>query len=311
MQPRELERLAARCVPGVGPVDIRQLSLGLVNGTYRVERGGVAYALRLAAADGGGDLGLDCAWEARVLQSAAAAGLAPAVEYCDTRRGILLSRWIDGRCWSAAEVRTGPNLGAIAALLRRVHALPLPDLTRRMSPRGWIDYYHSALARSAARRSADDEALRAAAGARLDRLATLPAEPAVVCHSDLHTGNVLDAAGSPHSPSLILLDWEYAHASDPWWDLAGWSANNDLEDEHRHELLSQYTGRAATAGDGARLEALSWLYDYTCLLWSELYLRPPADEARPPADDARGERQIDGVEARARLLEARLKAAPE
>jgi thiamine kinase-like enzyme len=302
MQPLELERLAARCVPGVGPVEIRQLNQGLVNGTYRVERGGVAYALRVAAAQAGGDSGLDRAWEARVLQSAAAAGLAPAVEYCDTQRGILLSRWIDGRCWSAAEVRTGPNLGAIAALLRRVHALPLPDLPRRMSLRGWIDYYHSALARSAVGRTADDEALRAAAGARLDRLGTLPAERAVVCHSDLHIGNVLDCG-----QALILLDWEYAHASDPWWDLAGWSANNDLEDKHRLELLSHYTGRAPTPADSARLDALCWLYDYTCVLWSELYLRPPAGDARAPHDAARGEGQIDGVEARARLLEARLR----
>jgi len=305
MQPRELERLAADCVPGAGPVDIRPLRQGLMNETYRVERGGVVHALRLAAAPAGGALGVDRAWEVRVLQSAAAAGLAPAVEYCDPQRGVLLSRWIDGRYWSAAEVRCETNLRAIAALLRRLHALPVPDPARRMSPRDWIDHYAGERARSAdeealrsadeeALRSADEEALRGAARVRLDRLGPLPLERAVVCHSDLHTGNLLDCGGA-----LILLDWEYAHASDPWWDLAGWSANNDLEDEHRHALLSHYLGRAPAPGDGARLASLSWLYDYTCLLWSANYV----------PDAARGAGRIAAVEARARLLEARLKSA--
>ncbi len=45
----------------------------------------------------------------------------------------------------------------------------------------------------------------------------------VVCHSDLHPMNLICGA-----ESLILLDWEYAHVADPLWDLAGWSANNDL-----------------------------------------------------------------------------------
>ncbi len=43
----------------------------------------------------------------------------------------------------------------------------------------------------------------------------------------------------------MLLDWEYAHASDPFWDLAGWSANNDFEEALQHDLLGGLPGPVA------------------------------------------------------------------
>ena len=104
MLPDELERVADRHVPGAGKLDIQRLSHGVVNDTYRVRRGAAAYAMRVAASNPP-DLGLDRAWEARVLERAAAAGLAPAVEYCDPQRGILISRWVEGRHWHSADVR--------------------------------------------------------------------------------------------------------------------------------------------------------------------------------------------------------------
>ncbi|HXA35130.1 MAG TPA: hypothetical protein VNW26_02255, partial [Steroidobacteraceae bacterium] len=76
MLQHELESVAARHVPGEGKVSIRQLSQGLVNETFRVLRDGRAYALRVAGADRI-SLGLDRAWEARVLERAVPAGLAP------------------------------------------------------------------------------------------------------------------------------------------------------------------------------------------------------------------------------------------
>ncbi len=102
---------------------------------------------------------------------------------------------------------------------------------------------------------------------------------------------------------MVLLDWEYAHAADPLWDLAGWSANNDLEDNLERDLLASYTGRLPTRNEYLRLQLLGWLYDYVCLLWSELYLSRHRDE--PQAVDT----LPGGIAARARLLAARLHAS--
>jgi thiamine kinase-like enzyme len=109
----------------------------------------------------------------------------------------------------------------------------------------------------------------------------------------LHTLNLVD-----RSPSLVLLDWEYAHAADPLWDLAGWSANNDFEDNLKHDLLAGYAGRPPTRDEYLRLELLGWLYDYVCLLWSELYLKLHRDDPQ------------GGIAARVQLLAARLSASP-
>jgi len=308
----DLESVVSHHVPGEGKLDIHRLNCGLVNETYRVLRDGRAYALRVAAANSY-DLGLDRAWEARVLERAVAADLAPVLEYCDPQRGILIARWADGRLWSPVDVRRPSNVARMAELMRRIHALPMPAPARVMSPAKWIEYYGAALTRHPdvsaetpaspdARRARD---LSAAAARRLTALSLLPGVDPVVCHSDLHTLNLVD-----RGDSLLLLDWEYAHAADPLWDLAGWSANNDFEDNLRHDLLASYTGRPPTRTEYLRLQLLGWLYDYVCLLWSELYLNLHRNE-RPGVDTpdvAPGDPQ-GGVAARARLLAARLNAS--
>ena len=121
----------------------------------------------------------------------------------------------------------------------------------------------------------------------------------MLCHSDLHPLNLVDCAATLDSRgALVLLDWEYAHASDPLWDLAGWSANTDLEHELQQDLLAQYLGRAPAPDEQLRLRRLAWLYDYVCLLWSELYLNLHGAGKAGTAEE--------GVAARARLLATRL-----
>jgi thiamine kinase-like enzyme len=337
MPPDELACAVSRHVPGEGKIEIHRLSTGLVNETYRVLRDGRAYALRVTAANSD-DLGLDRAWEARVLERAAAADLAPVLEYYDPEHGMLIARWVEGRLWSPSDVRRQSNIARMADLMRRIHALQIPAPARVMSPAQWIEYYGAALSRrnrhppdtrdalnrqgdvsaetSAEPREARDlrddlggdvsaetsaqpaetrgarDDLPGAAARRLAALAALPGVDPVMCHSDLHTLNLVD-----RSPSLVLLDWEYAHAADPLWDLAGWSANNDLEAKLKHDLLARYAGRPPTRGEYLRLELLGWLYDYVCLLWSELYLRLHRDDPQ------------GSIAARARLLAARLSAS--
>ena len=278
------ESVAVLHVPGTGKLEIDRLGTGLVNETYRVLRDGSAHAMRLAVSNRD-DLGLDRAWEARVLEGAVAADLAPALEYCDPQRGILITRWVDGRPWTPADTRRPSNISRMADFMRRIHALPIPAPARFMSPAKWIEHYSAAALRSArdgvaataAAASGDAAVLRAAARQRLAALAALPSAQSALCHSDLHTLNLID-----RGDSLVLLDWEYAHASDPLWDLAGWGANNDFEDELMHELLASYTGRRPTGHEYSRLQLLSWLYDYVCLCWSELLLLQSAPAKSEP-----------------------------
>jgi thiamine kinase len=284
MPPADIEGLCRPIVPGTGAVEVQALAKGLISETYRVVRDGVAYALKTASAHRA-DFGLDLAWEAQVLERAASSKLAPPLVYCDPKH--VVSRWVVGRPWSPQEVMSAANITKIAELLRRVHALSVPLPPRVMSPMSWIQVYGAALSRHTG--GAFDGPLRTAAESRLQQLAELPAPAGVVCHSDLHAMNVIQVG-----ETLILLDWEYAHVSDPLWDLAGWAANNDFVPETQRQLLMNYLGTAPTPLQWQRLRLLMWLYDYVCLRWSELYSKTRGDA-------------VNGIRKRATLLDARLR----
>jgi thiamine kinase len=287
MLPSELERLALRHVPGEGAVVMSRLERGLLNQSYRVERGGHRYALRLPLPNAP-ELGLDRGWECRVLERAVAAGIAPRIEFCDPPQGILVARWVDGAAWTSEQARRPESTADVALLMRRIHALPVPPAARTMSPGAWIAHYHEAL-EGAGAEAKHRRAQGSGVEARLAALARPPRPAAVLCHSDLHPQNLIAA-----DQGLVLLDWEYAHVSEPFWDLAGWTCNNDLGADSRRLLLQSYLGRPPATDDEARLQTLIWLYDYVCLLWSDLYLR------------LRKGAGADGIRARAEQLAARL-----
>jgi len=301
---RDLETIACTYVPGAGALSIERLGSGLVNESYRVVRAGRHYSLRIPAPHGE-DLGLDRVWECRVLARAAAAGIAPLIERCEPLEGVLVARWVDGPTWTRSQVREPANIRAVALLVRRIHGLTIPESPRRMSPASWIAYYRAALERrdgvtvntAAVNTAAAGTGVRPwpeleeALATRTAALAALPSAPAVLCHSDLHVANLVAGEGGP-----TLLDWEYAHVSEPLWDLAGWSCNNDLTAEARHLLLASYMGRRPRDEDAERLDHLAWIYDYVCVLWSELFA-------------ARGAAEGPGVAARAGALIERLRAS--
>lgn len=271
MSPSPLEELVRDCVPGVGPFDIGALEAGLVNSSYRVSRDGRTYSLRVAA-DDSVDLGVDRRWECRILKAASAAGLAPIIERCDPERGVLVAAWMAGRFWSDDEIRQPEVIDAMARLLRRVHALAIPEPARVMSPAAWIGHYLGALRRRGVPVPHAEHWMSKVQGQLALLTAAGPVDPAV-CHSDLHRQNVMIV------DRAVLLDWEYAHVSDPFWDLAGWIGNNDYGEISAARLMATYLGRAPSAGERTRLAALRWLYDYVCLLWSELYLNQPCGAA--------------------------------
>jgi thiamine kinase len=285
MQLREIERLCRAVVPGAGSIELERLGAGLLSETYRVARDGVAYTLKVAA-DHRPDLGVDLPWEVRVLERAASAGLAPRLVFRDLEGAILLSRWVEGHSWVSSESAAPANLERIAALLHRVHALAVPMPARPVTPLQWIGIYHEALSRRTC--ASCDPVLREAALARAQALQQ-PEALGVVCHSDLHAMNLIE-----EDDSLVLLDWEYAHVADSLWDLAGWCANNDFDAEIQRDLLIRYFGNAPNSSQWQRFRALLALYDYVCLLWSQLYLSVRGTPG-------------DSVAQRARLLDARLR----
>lgn len=260
----EVEWLALRHVPGDGAVAVERLGAGLVNESYRVMRNGLAYSLRIPSPHAAA-LGLDHEWECRVLECAAAEGIAPRVERCDACEGILVMRFASGRVWIPDEVRLPANIERIAQLAHRIHRLHIPEGARTMGPAEWIRHYRQTLAPHGGPGLSD---LQSALADHLAQHAALPPAAQVLCHSDLHVENIVVG-----EHGLVLLDWEYAHVSEPLWDVAGWIGNNDLSADCAERLLARYLERPPSKAELARLRLLAWLYDYTCMAWIDLYLK--------------------------------------
>jgi thiamine kinase len=276
MFPPDIEALARSIIPGEGTVSLRRLGTGLFNSTYRAVRDGMEYALRVPAHSAPSSQ--DRVWEIRVLEQASRKGLAPPLIYADGGSGVLLLGWVWGGTWSEAAARSPEAIDKMARLLRDIHALPIPTPPRRMDAGEWAECYTRALP---SRTSSATAEFAEAAERAIRSLQALPRPAApVLCHSDLHRLNVLQLDAATQGHGLLLLDWEYAHVADGYWDLAGWSANNDLPEAAQRALLASYGDAPATESQWARFRLQYWLYDYICLLWIELYVRlRPADSA--------------------------------
>ena len=188
---------------------------------------------------------LDVVTEARAMDSAAGAGIAPAVLAVDADGGVLLTEFRAGNRWAPADVHRPANIERLAALLRTLHALPteLPAFAaERITSR-----YLAALPRE----------VREPHAARWgDELMTLArryderCRPTAFCHNDLVAANVIDDG------ELALVDFEYAARAEPLLDLANLAAMNGFHGAEQRAALAAYRCAAPTT---AELAELAWL----------------------------------------------------
>ncbi|MBL8200256.1 MAG: phosphotransferase family protein [Chromatiales bacterium] len=192
-------------------------------------------------------LGLNRAAEPAVLRAVAAAGLGPDCLAADPARGTLLTGWLPGRAWSAADLREPANLRRAAGLLRRVHDLPPPGPAAGLPVldlAAAVDRY-ATLAGPAA--SLPARRARAALARCLAADAGVAAPPCL-CHGDPTPGNFIAAPDG----SLWLIDWEYAGLGPPAFDLAGLALGAALDPAGDDLLLAAYQGRAPRPAERAR-----------------------------------------------------------
>ena len=203
--------------------------------------------------------------ELRHHRAAAARGLAPAVVFCDSARGLLLTEFHPNEAAREPQRLASPaarapdtyrELGELADLLRRIHALPRTSgfvSPARHLARA-VDYVpaNSPL-------GARLHALRGLLGRLRAILADKPARTAL-CHNDLLRANRLRSRGV-----LMAIDWEYACAGDPLFDLA--VCASELSRDHRAALLGLYLQRAASREERRRFAARQLAYALIAACW--------------------------------------------
>jgi len=266
---RELRAKLRACIATRPLADGRVTPIegGLSNRAWRLEAGGERWFVRLGHPQAA-RLGVDRRSECAVLRAVAAAGLAPGVHVCEPAEGLLVTRFIEGRTWNAADAHLPGNLRRVADCLRQLHELPVPDGIHA------VDY-----ARQAGRLAADLPASDAT-GTKLTELAAAAfarigdgGHATTLCHNDLHHLNVLD-----DGDQLWLVDWEYGGRGNPLFDVASFLTLHDLGPGPTEAFLESY-GRLRP-GDRGHLDDARWLFDYVQWLWyRSRFPDPVGDEA--------------------------------
>ena len=226
------------CWPG--PIEIAPLSGGITNRNFKVTTTGrERFVVRI-----GRDIpehGVMRFNELAAARAAHAAGLSPEVVYAGD--GLLVSRFVDGRTFTPADVRAAVNLGRIVELVRRCHT-EVPRFFQGPALIFWVfQVIRSYLRLLDSRQANPFGAALAGLSAKADRLErTLGPVSIVFGHNDLLAANLLD-----DGERLWLIDWDYAGFNSPLFDLANLATNNELPPELETFVLQNYFGAAPGA----------------------------------------------------------------
>lgn len=203
-------------------------------------------------------LGLDRRVEWTVLQQAWQAGLGPRPLAFAPGQGWLLTQYLDRPVWPETRVHQPEGLQSLAMLLRKVHSLP--GSTARFCPRQSAERYARGLP-------------RAQAAPLLERISALSEQlyeeslPRCLCHHDPHPGNVLGI------DAPVLIDWEYAAAGRPLFDLAAVIGYCQLSSRQGEYLLAAWNG-SASPELSEQLHLFCQLYEALAGLWRLAIAQP-------------------------------------
>jgi thiamine kinase-like enzyme len=264
--PRSEDRI--RAIPlWQGGIEIAPLKGGLSNESFTVTDATGKFVVRF-----GRDFPFHHVSRDREVMAARAAhtaGFAPEVVH--SAPGLMVSRFIEGRTFTAEDVRA--NIPRIAAIVRRFHT----EMPVQVSGPGFIFWVFHVIRDYARTLTAGDSRM----AHRLPKFLALAGEmeraqvpmPIVFGHHDFLPANFID-----DGQRLWLIDFEYAGFGTPMFDLAGVASLAGFGDGEAETLLTEYSGTppdAALLRSHAAMQCAALLREAMWSMVSELHLEAP------------------------------------
>ncbi len=253
-----LEEAIARVPQWKYAQDMRTFPLGggITNRNFRVDVGKESYVLRIAG-ESTELLGINRQNEYEVNKIAGELGIAPEVIYFIQPEGYLVTRFIEGRPFTAQEIRQPENMRQVVEVLKKIHYYShIPGVFSAF--RVVEDYSAVALKYKVVFPNNFEWFMSRMKQAKA-ALSTNPFIPHP-CHNDLLNENFL------YDGEIHILDWEYAGMGDIFFDLANLSAHHKFSDDEDRLLLEYYFGRI-TAPQWAYLKIMKIMSDFREAMW--------------------------------------------
>lgn len=242
-----LEEMKVEVMPG-----------GVTNKNYKMMVNRKTYAVRIAGT--GTENYIDRKKEFANVTQMAAIGVAPKIYFSDVDTGFQISEFIEGSTLTAEDIRKSSSLlRAAAKLMQRCHSSGAV-FTSVFDPVEKIRANLSLLEENAYQDFFPDweqniRYFEELAGKRARADITL-----CPCHNDTLAGNFIGDENS-----LRMIDWEYSGMNDPFYDLACFAMENQLDEQSEQQMLNAYTDHQMTDTLYVRYYENKFL---TALYWS-------------------------------------------
>ena len=242
-----LEEMKVEVMPG-----------GVTNKNYKMTVNPKTDAVRIAGT--GTENYIDRKKEFANVTQMAAIGVAPKIYFSDVDTGFQISEFIEGSTLTAEDIRKSSSLlRAAAKLMQRCHSSGAV-FTSVFDPVEKIRVNLSLLEENAYQDFFPDweqniRYFEELAGKRARADITL-----CPCHNDTLAGNFIGDENS-----LRMIDWEYSGMNDPFYDLACFAMENQLDEQSEQQMLNAYTDHQMTDTLYVRYYENKFL---TALYWS-------------------------------------------
>jgi len=198
---------------GVDDIQVERIA-GLTNRNYRVTVNDERFVLRVSGKNTP-ILGINRQHEAAALKFASTLGIGPEVFALLLPEGHLVTRWVDGRHWEAAEFRTPEHVRMLTETVKRVHSMPPSGSI--FSPFQRVEAYVKTACGFAVPFPPNFDGF-------IETMQLVEAEQRRdssdwqhFCHNDLVSVNYLYCQ---EDQAIKILDWEFAGLGDIYYDLA-------------------------------------------------------------------------------------------
>ena len=195
------------------------------------------------------------------------AGISAEVIWADVKKGVMISRAIDGietMTSTLFRTRSGSPMRAGKALAKLHNSGETFDF--RFELFTMIEDYLKVLSTKDVNLPDGYHDIVKAANPVKEVLDANPI-PLTPCHCDPLCENFLD-----DGKNMWIVDWEYSGMNDPLWDLGDLSVEAGMDDTQEAELLSAYFGAEPTAAQKGRVVIYKAMCDLLWTLWGLIQL---------------------------------------